>query len=158
MRQVQIASSYGALLNPLIISLFALVPHATIGTVTLCLSLVGLVSTIVMGVNLFQDALSWGKKLRSALFIFASLVIFSFEIDYGIRLAVTPGDLSALYNLTTLLILIYLYGIARAWDLVGVRQFQLHDLFTPLLPKKVGEIFSDTPHAESTKATNTQRD
>jgi hypothetical protein len=111
-----------------------------------------------MGISLFQDALSWAKKLKSVLFIFSSLVIFSFEIDYGLRLIVTPGDLSTLYNLTTLLVLIYLYGIARAWDLVGARQFQLHDLFTPLVPKSVEKILFDTPHAESTKDTNTQRD
>ena len=158
MRQAQVASSYSALLNPLVISLFALVPHATIGTVTLCMSLIGLVSTIVMGVSLFQDALSWANKLKSVLFLLGSLVIFSFEIDYSIRLIVTPGDLSTLSALTTLLVLIYLYGIARAWDLVGARQFQLHDLLTPLVPQRVKEILSDTPDIESTKETNTQRD
>lgn len=158
MHQVQVASSYGALLNPLIISLLALVPHATIGTITLCMSLVGLVSTVVMGASLFQDALSWARKLKSVLFVFSSLVIFSFEIDYGIRLVVTPGDLAALSSLTTLLVLIYLYGIARAWDLVGARQFQLHDLFLPLVPKSVGELLSDAPPAESTKDASTQRD
>jgi hypothetical protein len=38
MPQVQVASAYSALLNPLVISLLALVPHATIGTVTVVMS------------------------------------------------------------------------------------------------------------------------
>jgi hypothetical protein len=158
MQQVQVASSYSALLNPLIISLLALVPHATIGAVTLIMSAIGLVNTIVMGVSLFQDALSWAKKLKSAFFVVSSTVIFSFEIFYAIRLVVIPGDLSALSDLTTLLVIIYLYGIARAWDLVGVRQFHLRELYTPFLPRRIEEILSDTLHVESTKDVNKSKD
>ncbi len=132
LRQVQVASSYSALLNPLVISLIALVPHATIGLVTLIMSVIGLINTIIMGVSLLQDSLSWAKKLNSVFFIFGSLIIFSFEIFYAIRLVVAPGDLSALYNLTTLLVIIYLYGIARAWDLVGARQFHIQEVLEPV--------------------------
>ena len=158
MRQVQVASSYSALLNPLLISLFALVPHATIGTITIIMSASGLVNTILMGTSLLQNALSWAKKLRSGLFILGSTVIFSFEIFYAIRLVITPGDLSALYDLTTLLVIIYLYGIARAWDLVGVRQFHLIELFTPFIPKRMEEIISERLNAKSTKEANKSRD
>jgi hypothetical protein len=49
MRQVQVASSYSALLNPLIISLLALEPHATIGTVTLLMSVIGLIIPFLWG-------------------------------------------------------------------------------------------------------------
>ncbi len=157
MRQVQAASSYSALLNPLLISLFALVPHATIGVITLCMSASGLVNTFLMGVGLFQDARSWAKKLTSAFFVTGSTVLFGFEIFYAIRLVVAPGDLSALFALTTLLVIIYLYGIARAWDLVGVRQFHLYELLTPLVPKKVEEVVSDMLHDESTKDANKQK-
>ena len=158
MRQVQAASSYSALLNPLIISLLALEPHATIGTVTLIMSVIGLMNTIIMGVSLLQHAPSWAKKLRSVVFIFGCLVIFSFEIVYALRLVVAPGDLSALSDLTTWLVIIYLYGIARAWDLVGARQFHLRELYMPFLPKRMEEILSNTPNAESTKDANKQKD
>ena len=56
MRQVQVASSYSALLNPLVISLMALMPHATIGTTTLIMSAIGLVNTIIMGIFLLRDS------------------------------------------------------------------------------------------------------
>ncbi len=158
MRQVQVASSYGALLNPLVISLFALVLHATIGIVTLVLSVIGLVSTSIMGVSLFQDSLSWAKKLKSVVFLLGSSVIFGFEVFYAIRLVVAPGDLSALSDLTTLLVIIYLYGIARAWDLVGARQFHIREVLTHFVPKGMEESLSDTLHAESTKDANKPRD
>jgi hypothetical protein len=186
MRQVQVASSYTALLNPLVISLRALVPHATIGLVTLIMSAIGLVNTIVMGVSLLQNAMLWrklairksagnsalmwlpvlrfhviiriAKKLNSIFFILGSTVIFGLEIFYAIRLDVVPGDLAALDSLTTLLVVIYLYGIARAWHLVGARHFHIQELFAPLIPKRMQEIVSDTLHAESTKDAKKQGD
>jgi hypothetical protein len=154
MRQVQAASSYTALLNPLVISLIALVPHATIGTVTLIMSAIGLVNTIIMGISLLQDSKGWVKKLKNFFFILASIVIFGYEIFYAIQLSIAPGAIFALYNLTTLLVAIYLYGIARAWDLIGARPFHIQELFTPLLPKRMEEIISNTPHSESTKDAN----
>ncbi len=154
MRQVQIASSYTALLNPLVISLIALVPHETIDGITITMSAIGLVNTILMSISLLQDPVSWIKKLRRAVFSLGSMTIFSFEIFYAIRLLITPGDLSALYNLSILLVIIYLYGIARAWDLVGARQFHLLEAFTPLAPKRMEEFISETRNDEGTKDTS----
>lgn len=148
MPQVQVASAYSALLNPLVISLLALVPQATIGTVTVIMSTIGLVNTVIMGISLFQDARTWGNKLTTAFFVVSSLVIFGVELYLAIRLEVDPGDRAALSDLTTLLVIIYLYGIARAWDLVGARQFHLYQLFAPLTPKRVEEFFSGRPPAE----------
>ncbi|GLV55467.1 hypothetical protein KDH_23110 [Dictyobacter sp. S3.2.2.5] len=158
MQQVQIASSYSALLNPLIISLLALVPHTTIGTVTLIMGAIGLGNTIIMGVSLLQDASNGAKKLRSIGFIIGSLIIFGFEFFYAIQLTIWPENVSALSNLTTFLVIIYLYGVLRAWDLAGVRQFHLRELYLPFLPRNIEEILSDTPHAENPKEASKLKD
>ena len=158
MRQVQTASAYTALLNPLVISLLALPPQATIGTVTVIMSAIGLVNTLVMGISLFRDARNKTKILRSSLFVFGSLVLFGFELYFAIRLALAPADRAALSDLTTLLVLIYLYGIARAWDLVGARQFHLQEVFTPLVPNRISAILSGTPPTEQTKDDSKQGD
>ena len=140
MQQVQIASSYTALLNPLAISLIALLPHETIDGITITMSAIGLVNTVLMAISLLRDPVSWIKKLRRALFSLGSLVVFSFEIVYGIRLLITPGDLATLHNLCILLVIIYLYGVARAWDLVGARQFHIFEALTPFVPKRMEEF------------------
>ncbi len=106
MQQVQIASSYTALLNPLAISLIALLPHETIGGITITMSAIGLVNTVLMGISLLRDPVSWIKKLRRAFFSLGSMAVFSFEIFYGIRLLLTPGDLATLNNLCILLVII----------------------------------------------------
>jgi hypothetical protein len=101
-----------------------------------------------MGISLFQDARNWANKLTSAFFVVSSLVIFGVELSFAIHLEAFPADRATLYDLTTLLVVIYLYGIARAWDLVGVRQFHLYQLFAPLMPKRIEEFFSGRPPGE----------
>ncbi len=148
MRQVQAASSYSALLNPLVISLLALLPRATI---TLIMSAIGLVNTLIMGILLLRDSGDGVKKLPRVFFLLVGLVLFGFEIFYGIRLDLAPGDSATLHNLAILLVLIYVYGIARAWDLVGVRQFHIQEVLGPLISKGREERPSETPHDESKK-------
>ena len=147
-RQVQITSSYGALLNPLVISLLALLPHATIDTITLTMSSLGLINTILMGIFLFRASRGEVRKLWHVFFILTGLVMYGFEIFYGIQLDRDPGDSSALHNLSILLVLIYIYGIARAWDLVGVRQFHIQDMLSPWISKGREESPSDESHVE----------
>ncbi len=136
MRQVQVASSYTALLNPLVISLIALVPHNTIGLVTLIMSSIGLTNTLIMSLSLVRGPYSWAEGLRRGIFSLGSFLIFGFEFLYAIRLLLSPTDLSSFETLTSLLVTIYLYGIARAWDLIGARQFDLHEVLFPWTKKK----------------------
>lgn len=136
MQQVQVASSYTALLNPLVISLIALVPHNSIGLVTLIMSSIGLTNTLMMSLSLVRGRYSRTEGLRRGLFSLGSFLIFGFEFLYAIRLSLSPADLSSLDTLTTLLVIIYLYGVARAWDLIGARQFHLQEVLFPLTQKK----------------------
>jgi hypothetical protein len=155
-RQVQITSSYIALLNPLAISLIALLPHETIGTITIIMSASGLLTIIIMGFFLLRASRREVKKILQMLFLIIGLAMFSFEIFYGIRLAVVPGDSSALHTLAILLVLIYLYGVARAWDLVGVRQFHVQDVLSPLIAKGREQSPSEEPQIGSQKDGNSQ--
>jgi hypothetical protein len=148
MRQVQVASSYTALLNPLVISLIALVPHNHIGLVTLIMSSIGLTNTLIMSLSLVRGPYSRTEGLRRGVFSLGSFLLFGFEFLYAIRLSLSPTDLSSLDNLTTLLVIIYLYGIARAWDLIGVRQFHLQEVLFPLTQKKHKNSPSDPDPSE----------
>lgn len=149
--QFQVASAYTALLNPLVISLFALVPHPTIGTITTVMSCIGVVNAGLMGYSLVRVSLGWRKQLVGGAFILGGLVLYGFELYYAIRLAATPHDVQSLDDLTTVLIVIYLYGIARAWDLMETRQFHLYDLLTPFVPQRIRERMFDTSHESSTQ-------
>ena len=89
------------------------------------MSAIGLVNTLIMGIFLLRDSRGWMNKWKSVFFLLVGFVMFGFELFYAIRLDLVPGDTATVHNLAILLVLIYLYGIARAWDLVGTRQFHI---------------------------------
>lgn len=65
-RQVKALTAYSALLNPVIISLFALVPHQQIGFVVIVLSLSGLLNTLIMVPTLVQHSVQWSARFRNS--------------------------------------------------------------------------------------------
>ncbi|HLI05058.1 MAG TPA: hypothetical protein VKV40_00650 [Ktedonobacteraceae bacterium] len=78
--------------------------------------------------------------------------------NIAVRLTTDPEDVSTPGNLAVVLVLIYIYGVARAWDLVGVRQFHIQEIFTPLVARGIEEITPDKSHAEQRKDANRQED
>ena len=126
-RQLKVVAAYVALSNPLIISLFALLPHQEIGPAVIAVGSAGLLNTIVMAVLLFRDSAKRPFTLRNDLFILAGLVLYGFEVDNGVRLLRLASDGSVFYTLGTVLIFIIVFGVARAWELVGGRHFHIRD-------------------------------
>ncbi len=135
-RQAKATTAYIALLNPLLIALFALVPHQQIGVVVLGASGLGLVNTLGMTLALFLNSKQRGARLRRSLFIAASFTLYGYEAYFGVRLWQVQGDPFALFALSDLMIVIYAFGIIRAWELIGIRQFRLRGWLQTLRGKK----------------------
>ncbi|MBA2679714.1 MAG: hypothetical protein H0U76_15105 [Ktedonobacteraceae bacterium] len=126
-RQTRASSAYNALLNPLVISLFALIPHAGISSATLTMSIIGLINTLFITFTLLPQSHGWYTRLRDIIFILSALIVYCLEAYYGLRLLRAASDTSTLYDLAPLLIVLYIFGIARAWALLGIRQFPTQD-------------------------------
>jgi hypothetical protein len=143
-RQVKALTAYSALLNPVIISLFALVPHQQIGFVVIVLSLFGLLNTFTMVPTLVQHSVQWSARFRNSFFILAGFLLYGSETYAAVRLLQSTTDSSALNALTDLLIIISIFGVARAWELVGIRQFQMQDWLSSLGATNKKENASNT--------------
>ena len=50
---------------------------------------------------------------------FLNLFAYIAEGYYAVRLIITPHDSSPVYALTTLLLVVYILSILRAWELLG---------------------------------------
>lgn len=148
-RQVKALTAYSALLNPVIISLFALVPHQQIGIVVIVLSISGLLNTLTMVPTLVQHSVQWRARFRNSPFILAGFLFYGYETYSAVRLLQSPTDSSALTALTDVLIIIAVYGVARAWELVGIRQFQVQDWLSSFVATKKQENASNTNAANS---------
>jgi hypothetical protein len=155
-RQIKAFAAYNALLNPLIISLFALVPHQQIGFVALPLGLIGIIQTLIMTLTLAQNLSGPIAKFRNSLFILGGFFLYGFEVYFAVCLIQSPADGFALYAFSNFLIIIMIYGVIRAWELIGIRQFHVKDWLVSFQTTKMEEKAS-SPSAYDSE-TNTQKE
>ncbi|HMD88091.1 MAG TPA: hypothetical protein VKF38_02915 [Anaerolineaceae bacterium] len=124
-RQVKATAAYTALLNPLIISLFALVPHLQIGIAVIAASLISLANTFALTLSLLQNAEQRYERVRHSLFILAGFTLYGYEVYFAVRLLQFPQEIFGFFGLANMLIIIYIFGVIRAWELIGIRQFRV---------------------------------
>lgn len=139
-QQTKAASAYYAFLHPLLISLVALIPEQPIGGAVFLMSLLGFLSTLWMGQRFLRHRGAWRSDIEQGAFLLSALVIFGLEITCALLLTRFPGNGSALDTLTSVLVVSYLFGLARAWELISIRQFPLSDVFATWrenMPKSV---------------------
>lgn len=129
-RQLKASAAYVALSNPLIVSLFTLVPHQEVGPAVLAVGAAGLLNVLITAFLLFRNTTERSFRLRNGVFILVGFVLYGFELGCGVRLLQLPADSSVFYTLSTVLIFMIVFGITRAWELVGGRQFQVRDVIS----------------------------
>ena len=118
-RQFRAAASFLAFINALTVTLFGLVPGTNVGYPALVLGVTGVLFTAAgirqtLRVTSAQDLGSQQPVLVTLL-----LLVFGFELAFGIVLLDNIHDTAALANIDYILIASLLIGIARAWELVG---------------------------------------
>ena len=100
-------------------SLFGLVPGLNIGGATTAVAVVGL---LFIGGSLLRVTPVWRAgeiKLREVSFLVGLVVVFAIELVAGIGLVSDRRDNSDLQTVCILVVVCFLIGIARAWELVG---------------------------------------
>jgi hypothetical protein len=131
-REIKAITAYVALINPLTISLFALVPHHRISLVLVTMSILGLVDSLIVTVTLLRTSIPWNDKLYASPFIVIGYILYIYETQYALRIIRFPNDSSAFGPLAQVLILITIFGIIRSWELVGIRQLNIRNLLASL--------------------------
>ena len=121
--QVRAGAAFSALINTLVIALFALLPTADLGTVGIILAGVGLGTTAALIIALAREDKRIG---RGDLFMFVVLlVLYGLQLANAVQLEHTPHKVGLVVNQGELAIAFFLFGIARSWQLVGAREFGL---------------------------------
>jgi len=119
--QIPRLRAYGALVsftNALTVSLFALLPDESIGTVSLVVAILGLLfiaASLLSLIRLRQVR----ATTRDALFLVVLAVLFVWQLISAINVMGDPGDSNAVENIAIVVIACFLIGIFRAWELIG---------------------------------------
>ena len=120
---VRAGAAFSALVNTLVIALVALLPTADLGTAGIILAAAGLGTTLVLIVVLLREHRSIGRGDISMFLIL--LTLYGLQLANALQLERTPRNVGLGVNQGVLAIVFFLFGIARAWQLVGARDFGL---------------------------------
>jgi hypothetical protein len=126
-REFRAAAALLAFTNSLAVSLFGLVPETNIGYPAAIFGVIGIFFAAaglrtIASLTVPQPQPQRQPQLRrrpQIVLITALLLMFGFELAYGIALIVNPDRTSHVATIGYVLIASLLIGIARAWELVG---------------------------------------
>jgi hypothetical protein len=135
---IRASAALTAFTNSLTVSLFGLVPGS--GGVGLTASILAVVGLLFVGGALFQVIPAWhaGRvRLKELMFLVGLVAVFVIQLIAGLGLHDHAGDTSDLRTICYLVIVCFLIGIARAWELVGGPNISLnHELIERLRAKR----------------------
>jgi FtsH-binding integral membrane protein len=116
---IRAAATLTAFTNALAVVLFGLIPGFDAGDAAMVVAIVGLLFIIGALLRVFPG---WrAKRIRffDLFFLVGLLVVFIVQLIAGIGLERHPGDSGDLKIICVLVIVCFLIGIERAWELVG---------------------------------------
>jgi len=117
--RVRAVAALTAFTNSLIVSLFALIPGHKIGPTAMAVAASGLVFIIAVLLLLIRLHQVHWSQMRDALFLVGLAVVFVVQLIQGAEVTAQPGDSGAVNTIAVLVVVCFLIGIARAWELIG---------------------------------------
>jgi hypothetical protein len=117
--RVRASTALTAFTNSLTVSLFALIPGVGAGGTAAAVATVGLLFVAGSLVSLLRVRRAHPGELRDAGFLVGVMVVFVLQLWFGLRLLADDADVGALRGVCVLVVVCFLIGISRAWELIG---------------------------------------
>jgi hypothetical protein len=117
--RVRADAALTAFTNALTVSLFALVPGEKLGWTSVAVAIGGLVFVLASLLSLSQVRPRRWTMLRDALFLVGLAVVFVVQLSSGLAIAYHPGDSGSVNTIAILVIVCFILGIQRSWELIG---------------------------------------
>jgi hypothetical protein len=117
--RVRASAALTAFINALTVSLFALVPGTQIGWPALIVAILGLAFILASLRSLIRVRRSQRGELRDAAFLAGLAITFGVQLVFGLRVLMHPGNADAVETIAEVVIVCFLIGIARSWELIG---------------------------------------
>jgi hypothetical protein len=117
--RVRASAALTAFVNALAVSLFALIPGDLLGGTAVVVSIIGVTFVTASMLSAVRIRGVGRATFRDELFVLGQLAVFVVQLISGLNLFVHPGDLGAKRTIGVVVIVCFLIGISRAWELVG---------------------------------------
>jgi hypothetical protein len=117
--RIRAAAAFTAFVNALAVSLFSLIPGHKIGPAAEALAISGMVFVGGALLSLIRRRQVLRSTWRDATFLVGLVVTFVIQFTQGFDLNSHPGDSGTANTVAILVIVCFLIGIARSWELIG---------------------------------------
>jgi uncharacterized membrane protein YecN with MAPEG domain len=121
--RIRASAALTAFLNPLVVSLLALIPGHKIGPAAVIVAILGLTFVIAALMSLIRVHEARWRTFREAFFLVWLVITFVIQLVQGITVSLHPADSGAVNTIAILVALCFLAGIDRAWELIGGPSF-----------------------------------
>jgi hypothetical protein len=122
------ASVAGALIGLLFVAISVASERGQkIGPTAIAVAVGGLGFVVAALLSLTRQRQVRRDTLRDALFLLGLVVSFVFQLLEGAVVIVNPRDADAVNTIAVLVVVCFLIGIARAWELIGGPSFGITD-------------------------------
>jgi hypothetical protein len=135
-QRVRASAALTSFTNAFAISLFALVPGVGLGWTGFVVSLFGLFFVVGSLLSLRRARQFQPVAPRDALFLVGLVIAFGLQLFFALRLISRASDVGAAQGLAVLVIVCFLIGIARAWELIGGPSIGLGSEVTAIVRKR----------------------
>ncbi len=125
---VRAAATLTAFTNALTVALFGLIPGYSVGAAATAVAAVGLVFIARALVGVTPGWQAKRVRLRDLTFLASLIVVFVIQLIAAIELDQNRADMSSLRTICVLVVVCFLIGIERAWELVGGPKYHLAGL------------------------------
>jgi hypothetical protein len=137
--RIRASAALSAFTNALAVSLFALVPGHNIGPAAVAVAAAGILFITAAMLSLVRlHQVNWATA-RDALFLVGLAVTFAIQLLEGVEVIISPGNADAVSNIAILVIVCFLIGIARSWELIGGPSFGITHEVTALFRAHEGK-------------------
>ncbi len=117
--RVRAAAALTSFTNAFAISLFALIPFGGLGWTALVVSLLGLFFVVGSLLSIARAGRVQPVAQRDVLFLLGLAVALVLQLLNALRLIAHSHNASAARDIAVLVVVCFLIGIARAWELIG---------------------------------------
>ena len=116
--RIRAVAALTAFTNALVVSLFALVPGHKIGPAALSVAAGGILFVAASFLSLYRLRLM-RSALRDAVFLLSLFITFVIQLVQAAEIVAEPANPGSVSAIAILVIVCFLIGIARAWELIG---------------------------------------